>query len=122
MDDRAEFDSPTPTAADPIPTGLQLCALDEAYRRDPNAVMDRMRSACPVHHDRTLNRLYVTRYEDVGAVLRDHTRLSNDPRNSSADDFARLLMSPNYQPSMPMLDDPDHRRLRSLVSQAFNPR
>jgi cytochrome P450 len=27
-----------------------------------------------------------------------------------------------FQPSMLSLDDPDHKRLRSLVSQAFNQR
>jgi len=30
--------------------------------------------------------------------------------------------SPDYQPTMLVMDDPDHKRLRGLVSKAFNQR
>ncbi|GHO50487.1 cytochrome P450 family protein [Ktedonospora formicarum] len=71
----------------------------------------------------------VTRMEEAAQVLRDHAHFTVDPssigiagpfgRNSSENSDA-----PTFFTSKTMLtvDDPDHRRLRLLVSKAFTPR
>lgn len=72
---------------------------------------------------------YVTRYEDVAAVLRDGDRFGKDPRHAqpaAADVPHRRAPAGRPQQSinqnMLFSDPPDHTRLRALVSQAFTPR
>jgi cytochrome P450 len=69
---------------------------------------------------------YVSRYEDVVAILKDHQRFVKDPTRifpdkrttqSQSDDILRLINR-----NMLFSDPPDHTRLRALVSQAFTPR
>ena len=110
---------------EPLPTGLQLTALDPVFREHPHDYLDRLRADDPVHSDWVLRRLFLTRFEDVRAVLSNRS-LSVDPRK--APDASRRhatlgdLPPEVFQPSMLRLDDPDHKRLRGLVSQAFNQR
>ncbi len=37
----------------PLPTMFDLTPLNEDYRADPHAVLDDLRTRCPVHHDET---------------------------------------------------------------------
>ncbi len=112
----------------PLPNGVALTALDETYREDIHEVLDRLRAEAPVHEDTELGRIILTRHDDVRGLLRNRD-WGVDPRKSSPDSYVRLITGTNtpegmenYQPSMLFLDDPDHKRLRALVSQAFNPR
>ncbi|MAB12904.1 cytochrome P450 [Parvibaculum sp.] len=108
-------------------TGIGLTALDDDYREDLYRVLDEMRQADPVHRDRELGRLFLTRHDDVRAVLRDKS-LHVDPRGALPDSYIRLITNApkdredEFEPSMIFSDEPDHMRLRRLVSQAFNPR
>jgi cytochrome P450 len=68
---------------------------------------------------------FLTRYDDVMAVLKD-PRFSSDMRKRPAPKTWRnRIWMPNIfrtlQDSMVMADDPDHRRLRDLVHKAFTP-
>jgi cytochrome P450 len=68
---------------------------------------------------------YVTRYEDVAALLRDK-RLVNDMRSAlTAEELARLpVPAPSHRfltNHMLHADPPRHTRLRSLVGKAFSP-
>jgi len=68
----------------------------------------------------------VTRYEDVAGVLKD-ARFAKDPLNAQdLEQRAERPWVPGFlkplEQNMLDLDDPDHRRLRSLVSRAFTPR
>ncbi|TNE45688.1 MAG: cytochrome P450 [Deltaproteobacteria bacterium] len=68
----------------------------------------------------------ITRYDDVKSLLSDK-RLVKDPTNVQGNRRARRAMwIPKFaQPlmnNMLTMDDPDHRRLRSLVQQAFTPK
>lgn len=109
----------------PLPTGLQLTALDPVFRERPHEYLDRLRAEDPVHHDAQLGRLFLTRFEDVRAVVSNRS-LSVDTRKVPDTVQRRVVMgdvSPGaFEPSMLQLDDPDHKRLRGLVSQAFNQR
>jgi cytochrome P450 len=109
----------------PLPTGLHLTALDPVFRERPHEYLDRLRTEEPVHHDAELGRLFLTRFEDVRAVVSNRS-LSVDTRKAPDTVQRRVVMgdaSPGaFEPSMLQLDDPDHKRLRGLVSQAFNQR
>jgi cytochrome P450 len=114
------------TDTQPLPTGLQLTALDPVFREHPHEYLDRLRAEDPVHHDAELGRLVLTRFEDVKAVVSNRS-LSVDPRKAPPDSYFRRILAANdplgaFEPSMLQLDDPDHKRLRGLVSQAFNQR
>jgi len=109
----------------PLPTGLQLTALDPVFRERPHEYLDRLRTEDPVHHDVELGRLFLTRFEDVRAVVSNRS-LCVDTRKAPDTVQRRVVrgdVSPGaFEPSMLQLDDPDHKRLRGLVSQAFNQR
>ena len=110
-------------AADGVPTGVELTALDPAFRTDPYPVLARLREREPVHHDDVIKRWVLTRRDDVERVLRDRT-LSVDGRKANEGTFLRLFAEPpgGPEPSMLFLDPPAHTRLRSLVNKAFTPR
>jgi cytochrome P450 len=110
----------------PLPTGLQLTAADPVFREHPNEYLDRLRTEDPVHRDAQLGRLFLTRFEDVRAVASNRA-LSVDPRKAPPNSYLRRILAANepieaFEPSMLSLDDPDHKRIRGLVSQAFNQR
>jgi cytochrome P450 len=108
-----------------LPTGARLTALDEEFRENLYGVLDRIRAEAPVHEDPELHHIFVTRHDDVKAILKDRDMFV-DPRTTLPDDYVRLFVTepdgPDYEPSMLFLDGADHRRLRGIVSQAFNPR
>jgi cytochrome P450 len=109
----------------PLPTDLELSALDPVFREHPHDRLDRLRADDPVYLEPELGRLFLTRFEDMRVVLADRS-LSKDPRKAPDTPRRRALRGDMpleaFQPSMLNLDDPDHKRLRGLVSQAFNQR
>ena len=100
------------TSTHPRLDGLDL--LDGGwYADDPHAVWAWMRREAPVYHDDTSDVWGITRYDDVLAI-------EKDPRTFSS----RRAQRPHGLP-LPMMismDDPDHRRRRSLVNRGFTPR
>lgn len=103
-----------------------------AFKADPFPTFALMRESDPVYahaapDGRTI--WYITRYDDVAAVLKDDQRFCKDPRNAQdtvggAAGKAGFHSRP-YQlinENMLFSDPPDHTRLRALVSQAFTPR
>ena len=107
-----------------IPTGLEVTIFDELFRNRPHERFDALRAADPVHEDKVLGRVLLTRAADVAAVLKDRS-LSVDQRNAAPDTIVQKLatMQDREAPrSMLVLDDPEHGRLRRLVTHAFNAR
>src|SRR4051812_34913718 len=105
--DKADTD-PAPK----LPTGVALTALNPVFRDDPHRILNALRTAEPVHRDIEFDRVFLTRHEDVRAIINDRT-LSVDPRKGrlggSRPNFREME---DYEPSMLVLDDPDHKRLR----------
>jgi cytochrome P450 len=105
-----------------LPTGIQLTTLDPQFRENPYPILAELREREPVHHDEQLGRYFFTRHDDVAEILRDPDFWS-DPRKGKEGGFARgYLGRGDEEPRMLMMDDPDHRRLRNLVSDPFKPR
>jgi len=83
------------------------------YADDPHAVWSWMRREAPVYYDEAADVWGITRYDDVLAI-------EKDPRTFSS----RHAPRPHGRalPMMISMDDPDHRRRRSLVNRGFTPR
>ena len=107
-----------------LPQGVQLTPLDDSFRADPYAVFERLRRDAPVHHDTELGRYIYSRHDDVKSILRDADFWS-DPRKANEGTFTREFLGrgipEDEDPSMLLMDEPGHRRLRSLVSSSFTP-
>jgi len=102
-----------------------------AFKADPFPTFAAMRVADPVYphaapDGRTI--WYVTRYDDVAAVLKDDATFCKNPANinlPARQTDTRRSVRPAGQSSndnMLFSDPPDHTRLRALVGQAFTPR
>jgi cytochrome P450 len=113
---------------------IDFCDLES--RRDPYPLYARLRTNAPVHRS-SLGFWLVLDYRNCAAILKDSKRWSADSRNAlSAECFeepspafgGNALVCPHLfwapprlgdvRPFM-FLDDPDHRRIRSLGAQAF---
>jgi cytochrome P450 len=100
-----------------------------AFKANPHPFYARLREEAPVWRTTLPDKRtawLVTRYEDVAGVLKDE-RLAKDPRNAQdPEQRAEGPWVPGFlkplEQNMLDLDDPDHRRLRTLVSKAFTPR
>jgi cytochrome P450 len=105
-----------------LPKGIELTPLDERFRTDPYPVLADLRDRAPVHHDTGLRRYVYTRHDDVQAILRDRDFWS-DPRKANPGTFSREFLGArdDEEPSMLLMDEPGHRRLRALVSGSFTP-
>ncbi|XOV88789.1 MAG: cytochrome P450 [Pseudomonadota bacterium] len=109
-----------PSAA--LPEGIELTPLAESFRNDPYAILKQIQQETAVHHDRALKRYIYTRHDDVKEILRD-AEFWSDPRKANEGTFTREFLGNlgDDEPSMLLMDEPDHRRLRSLVSSSFTP-
>lgn len=107
-----------------LPQGIALTPLDDGFRKDPYSVLRAIQAATAVHEDADLKRFIYTHHDDVKAILRDADFFS-DPRKGNPGSFSRELLAAGLEegdePSMLMMDEPGHRRLRSLVSASFTP-
>jgi cytochrome P450 len=125
--------TPLPQASVPVdepnvPTGVQLTPMDAVFRNDPYPVLERLRNAGRVHRDEPLSRWFVTGFEEAREILRNKG-LSSNMHTASPDSYIGRVrqnaqaggMSETFN-SILFKDDPDHRRLRALVSKPFSPK
>jgi len=107
---------------EPTPTGFALTPFDQTFQRDPYPVLHKVRAGAPAQWDEMTHGWLVTTHDEVREILRDKAFWS-DPRKADPDSLiARFQLAGDQAPSMLFLDDPDHRRLRSLVNKAFTPK
>ena len=102
------------------------------FRADPACVFAQMREQDPVLRQPGLDGetpiWFITRHEDVAAVLVDDERFVRDPRNAlTAGEIAERDATPPpaleaIENHMLNRDGDDHRRLRRLVTTAFTPK
>lgn len=116
---------------EPLPTVFKTTAQDPVARANPHPRLDRLRRECPVLYDGQLGGFFLTRHEDVRAVLSDRSML-RDPERAVAEARAVKLQRRPPPPesrdfgqppaAMLFLDDPDHARIREPFALAFNKR
>jgi cytochrome P450 len=100
-----------------------------AFKANPYAFYARLRAEAPVWRVTLRDRRtawLVSRYEDVARVLKDDTFAKDklnamDPEQRAKTPWVPRFLKP-LERNMLDLDDPDHVRLRALVSKAFTPR
>jgi cytochrome P450 len=101
--------------------------VSSGFHADPFPTLARMRAAGPFVPMKLpiLGRIWLTTTHAVSAgLLKDGERFARDPGNAGSRTQERVLkILPTtlglLAKNMLGLDDPDHRRLRSLVDQAF---
>ncbi len=107
-------------ATERLQSGVVYNPLSAPMSLDPYPKYGELRTKDPVHWSILAHSWVFSRYEDVDAILRDHRRFSNNPRNRR--DPRRLQPSTSFpRRNILFLDPPDHTRLRSLVNKAFTP-
>lgn len=74
-----------------------------------------MRANHPVSYNQRMNDWHLFRYEDVSRVITDHHTFSSE----NVPNFSEQVF---LQKTLVTSDPPDHRRLRTLATQAFTPR
>ncbi len=99
---------------------LVLDPYDYDFHEDPYPYYRRLRDEAPLYRNDELNFWAVSRHHDVHQGFRNSTTLSNRD-GVSLDPVSR---GPHASKTMSFLamDDPDHLRLRTLVSKGFTPR
>ncbi len=106
-------------------TSREYDLYSQGFKRDAYRTFARLREREPVLHQLTLDAStegwFVSRYQDVEAALRDDTRLVRDPALAGVH-FPTSPLDELLNSHMLARDGEDHRRLRSLVQQAFTPK
>ncbi|MDQ5827703.1 MAG: cytochrome P450 [Chloroflexota bacterium] len=99
------------------------------FKADPYPFYAHLRAEAPVWRTTLPDRRtawLVTRYEDVASVLKDDTFAKDKLNAMDPEQRAKMPWVPSFlkplERNMLDLDDPDHARLRALVSKAFTPR
>ena len=98
------------------------------FKANPFPTFAAMRTDAPIyaHHSPSGGTIwYITRFEDVTAVLKDNDHFVKDVRHTLPPGTAKPRKSSLYRlinENMLFADPPDHTRLRALVNQAFTPR
>lgn len=107
---------------------------DSAFIADPYPTFRRLRAAGRVLHDATLDRWFVTRYDDVRESLRDRRLGRIFWHRYRNEELGIADGVPAWRdPSLPAfwgyeqwellaLEPPDHTRIRRLIAAAFTPR
>ncbi|MCA9941493.1 MAG: cytochrome P450 [Anaerolineales bacterium] len=110
-----------------IPVDYDL--FSRAFKRDPFPTFAHMRQHAPIYRHVAPNGIaiwYITRYEDVAAVLKDERFVKDIFNALPPADWGQIPHTDTLlqliNRNMLFADPPDHTRLRALVSQAFTPR
>ena len=114
--------------ADDAPTPiLALTPLNPAFRDDPYAMLAKLRTNHPVMRDEMAGAFMLTRHEDVRAILTDLTLWRSPLKAEEGAVLSRRILAndeaapdaPPGNPSILLMDDPDHARIRGPLTQAL---
>jgi len=108
----------TTTGSAAVP--LLLDPYDYEFHEDPYPYYRRLRDEAPLYRNDELNFWALSRHSDVLRGFRDSTTLSN----ANGVTLDKVAFNENAYRTMSILamDDPEHLRLRTLVSRGFTPR
>jgi len=109
------------------PPLVRLDLRKQAFKQDPFPTLERLRKSGPLIRTRMpiIGKMWLaTTYDAVSDLLRDHHRFVQNPAAAGNTLMAGIFrwLPRGLRPlvtNMLLRDEPDHRRLRSLVEQAF---
>ena len=112
-----------------LPTVLDLTPLNPKFNENPHALLDRLRTECPVSRDNTAGLFLLTRYADVRGVLSDTTMWRGPERAEEAAVLTRAILNQNMPgrtvphdedgAGILLMDEPDHMRIREPFAKAL---
>jgi cytochrome P450 len=102
-------------------SAFDLRTIDQAFLDDPYPVYRDLRDDNPVHQCPD-GSYFLTGYDDVLAVYRDHARFSSDKKVDFKPAFGDSALFEHHTTSLVFNDAPYHTRVRSLLAPAFTPR
>jgi cytochrome P450 len=112
--------------ADDAPRLLDLTPLNPRFRDNPHDLLEPLRETCPVMRDEMAGSFFLTRYEDVRAILTDLSLWRDPHRAEPAAVMSRRFVEQSGPRqdgdggmSILLMDDPDHARIRSPLAQAL---
>ncbi len=110
---------------DPTDAGtVRFDPFEEGYTEWPYAQYARLRAADPVHRSDLLHGWVLTRYADVDRLLKDPD-ISTDVENATPTPFTQIEierrgeMIGGSSPPLPLLDEPEHTRVRRQMAPTF---
>ena len=113
----------------PLPGVFQLTPLNPDFSDDPHILLDRLRSACPVHRDEQAGTFILTRHTDVRGVLSDTSMWRSPERAEEAALIQRALVEQRIEgirmseeearSGILLMDEPDHMRIRAPFAKAL---
>lgn len=123
-DGRRELSDRMATSGDGVAVHFDLFA--PGFADDPYPQYAALRDADPVHRSELLQGWIVTRFDDVGKLVRNPT-ISSDIHHATPNaltkmELAHLSEQPRASRTVVLLDDPDHARIRALMADPFRPR
>lgn len=104
--------------------------VSREFMEDPYPLLRQLRTEDPVHWSDSIGGWILTRYDDMVVTFKDTAHFSNEGRLAKAVAYlppetrSRFQIFEDHyrQRSLIHSDPPDHTRLRSLVTKAFNAR
>jgi hypothetical protein len=110
----------------PLPI-LALTPLNPAFREDPYPILEGLRTHHPVMRDEGAGVFFISRHEDVRRILTDLTLWRSPEMAEEAAVLTRRILelpdgTPADAPRSPtilLMDDPDHARVRGPLAQAL---
>ena len=106
--------------------GLAFTALNPDYSADPDVTLSELRQECPVFRDEDFGSFFLTRHDDVRALLADRTLLKEPEKAEPAAFIMKFLQAEpegnkykNETGTILMMDDPGHSRVRTPLAKAF---
>ncbi len=114
---------------EPLPGVFELTPLNPKFSENPHVLLDRLRRECPVHRDTAAGTFFLTRYDDVRAVVSDNTLWRGPQFAEEAAVIQRALVEQNIPgitapedergKSILLMDNPDHARIRPPLAKAL---
>ncbi|MEU1628576.1 cytochrome P450 [Streptomyces sp. NPDC020096] len=106
------------------PQSLLFSLFTPEGREDPHTPLEELRRIAPVYYDKDLDTFFLTRYSDCHSVLTDPNSAVPDLTwcESELPDWREHPAADFFYSSMLRSNQPDHGRLRKLVSGAFTAR
>jgi cytochrome P450 len=112
-----------------LPTVLDLTPLNPEFNDNPHALLDRLRTECPVSRDTRAGLFLLTRYADVRGVLSDTSMWRGPERAEEAAVLTRAILNQKLPgrtvptdedgSGILLMDEPDHMRIREPFAKAL---